>query len=65
MKRNGGLSRLNCRTATRVKAKVFVAAIAWNLMKLVQATKPDKNGSYPPFELIFIFKRTTQRIVFA
>ena len=66
MKRNGGLSRLNCRTATRVKAKVFVAAIAWNLMKLVQATtKPDKNGSYRLFELIFIFKRPTQRIVFA
>lgn len=36
MKGFGGLSRLNCRTQPRVRAKIQMAAIAWNLAKLVR-----------------------------
>jgi hypothetical protein len=36
MKRLGGMRILNCRGAQRVQAKVTMAAITWNLMKLVK-----------------------------
>lgn len=36
MKGFGGLSRLNCRTQLRVRVKIQMAAIAWNLAKLVK-----------------------------
>ena len=35
MKRHGGLDLINCWTAGRAEVKVVVAAIAWNLMKLM------------------------------
>jgi hypothetical protein len=35
MKRHGGLDLINCWTAERAQVKVTVAAIAWNLLKLI------------------------------
>jgi transposase len=37
MKTYGGLGRINCRGRTKVKVKVLLAAVAWNLIKLVGA----------------------------
>lgn len=36
MKRYGGLKMANCRTTPRVQVKVTIAAIGWNLMKLLR-----------------------------
>jgi transposase len=36
MKRYGGLRQLNCRGSSRVQTKLTMAAIAWNLLKLVK-----------------------------
>jgi transposase len=35
MKRHGGLDLINCWTQARAEVKVIVAAIAWNLLKLI------------------------------
>jgi len=37
MKAYGGLGRINCRGRTKAKVKVVLAAVAWNLIKLVAA----------------------------
>jgi transposase len=42
MKRCGGLHKLNCRTTPRVKTKVGVAAIVWNLLKLAQTLSKEE-----------------------
>ncbi len=36
----GGLGRLNCRGQAKVRVKVVLAAVAWNLIKLVKAVCP-------------------------
>ena len=36
LKRYGGLRMVNCRTAKRVQVKITIAAIGWNLLKLVR-----------------------------
>jgi transposase len=36
----GGLPRVNCRGRTKVRVKVLMAAVAWNLIKLVNALRP-------------------------
>jgi transposase len=41
MKRLGGMRGLNCRGEKRVNSKVTMAAIAWNLMKLVKKAVAD------------------------
>ena len=40
MKTYGGLGRLNCRGAAKAKVKVVMAAVVWNLNKLVRAGRP-------------------------
>jgi transposase len=42
MKTYGGLGRLNCRGRAKAKVKVVMAAVVWNLIKLVQATQADR-----------------------
>ena len=36
----GGLGRVNCRGRTKVRVKVMMAAVAWNLIKLVKILRP-------------------------
>lgn len=36
----GGLGRLNCRGLGKVQVKIVLAAVAWNLIKLVKAVRP-------------------------
>jgi len=40
LKAYGGLWRLNCRGRAKVQVKVVLAAVAWNLIKLVEALFP-------------------------
>jgi Transposase DDE domain/Transposase domain (DUF772) len=44
MKTYGGLERLNCRGRKKVHVKVVLAAVAWDLIKLVKALLPGPAG---------------------
>jgi len=41
LKRFGGLKLVNCRTKKRTQVKITIAAIGWNLLKLVKNLGPD------------------------
>lgn len=51
MKTYGGLGRINCRGLSKAQVKVVLAAVAWNLIKLVKAffsAPAPQRGAEPP-----------------